>query len=236
MGTVINALAVIIATFLGLIFKRGLNEVLQKKIMFVLGLALSAMALGWFLSDFLVVESDGISTRYDLLIIISLVIGSIIGTAIDIDGRLTRFAHGIETRYNLPPLAKGFIAGTLIFCVGAMAILGPIQDGLTGDMTTLLVKSLLDFITAMMLASVFGVGVAFAAISILIYQGSITILAIFLGAFLTSEMIMSVAMIGNILLVAMGMNFMELKQIKVANMLPSLVIPIIYFFILNIFI
>lgn len=235
MGTIINALSVVVATFFGLIFKRGLSESLQKKIMFVLGLALSALALGWFLSDFLVIEDDTISTRYDLLIIISLVIGSVIGTVIDIDGRLTRFANGVEKKYNLPPIAKGFIAGTLIFCVGAMAILGSIQDGLSGDITTLLVKSLLDFITAMMLASIFGIGVAFAAISILVYQGTITILAMFVGAFLTTEMIMAISMIGNILLVAMGMNFMELKQIKVANMLPALLIPVLYFFVLNIF-
>ncbi len=233
MGTIINAVAIVIATFIGMMFKKSLPQTLQKAIMIVLGLSLSILAIGWFLSDFLVLETDGFSTQYDLLIIISLVVGTLVGEKIDIDGRLKRFANGIEKRYNLPPIAQGFISGTLIFCIGAMAVLGAFQDGLHGDITTLLVKSVLDFITAMMLASVFGIGVMFAAVSVLIYQGSITIIASYAGMFLSNEMIVSMSMVGNILLVAMGLNFMEFTKIRVANMLPALLIPILYFVIIG---
>lgn len=235
MGTLINALAIIVATLIGMLFKKGLPERFQKTIMSTLGLALIVVSIGWFLSDFLVVEDGDISTRYDLLVMVSLITGTLIGEVIDIDGRLSRFAYNIEKKYNLPPLAKGFISATLIFCVGALAIMGAIRAGLYGDSTLLVFKSTLDFITAMMLASVFGIGVIFSALSVLVYQGSITLLAMMSGAFLTDPMIVSMTLVGNIILVAMGISFMEIKTIKVANMLPALFIPIIYFVIVGLF-
>lgn len=235
MGTLINVGAIIIASLLGIILKKGLPEKIQKSVMLVLGLGLTALSLGWFLKDFLVINENGISTHSDLLIILSLVIGVLIGEWIDIDLRLNRWAENIEKKYNLPPLAKGFIAATLIFCVGAMAIVGSIQDGLNGDITILVIKSALDFITAMILASILGIGVIFSAVSVLIYQGAITILASSASSFLTTEMIQAVSMVGNILLIAIGINFMELRKIKVANMLPAIFIPIIYYLIISLF-
>ena len=235
MGTLINAAAIIIATLLGVIFKKGLPERIQKGVMVSLGLGLAALSLGWFLKDFFTIQNGDLLTSDDLLIIVSLVIGVMIGEWIDIEGRLNTWAEGIEKKYNLPPLAKGFIAATLIFCVGAMAIVGSIQDGIYGDMTSLLIKSALDFVTAMILASVLGIGVIFSAISVLIYQGAITILAMFGADLMTPEIIRSLSMIGNILLIGIGINFMELKRIKVANMLPALLVPIIYHVILILF-
>lgn len=235
MGTLINVGSIIVATFVGIIFNKGLSEKIQKAIMFTLGLGLVALSLGWFIKDFLVIENNVISTRMDLLIIISLVIGVMIGEWIDIDQRLTDLAYKVEKKYKLPPLAKGFITATLIFCVGAMAITGAIQDGLGLGMTTLLIKSTLDFITAMVLASFLGIGVIFSAISVLLYQGSIFLLARYLSEFMTDNMIVSMSMIGSIILIGIGINFMEIKKIKVANMLPALLIPIIYELILMIF-
>jgi len=236
MGTIINAIAIVIGTLIGMIFKKSLPKALQESLMLVLGLALAVLSVGWFMRDFLVIGTDGtLSTQYDLLVLISLVLGTLVGEKINIDGALKKFANGVEKKYNLPPLAQGFISGTLIFCVGAMAILGAFQDGLYGDITTLLVKSVLDFITAMMLASVFGIGVIFAAISVLIYQGSITVISYYMGMFLTDSMIVSMSLVGNVLLVAMGINFMKIKEIRVANMLPALLIPILYFIIMSLF-
>lgn len=232
MGTIINAGAIIVATLLGVIFKKGLPEKIQKGVMVSLGLGLAALSLGWFLKDFFTLENNSITSSGDLLIIVSLVVGVMIGEWIDIDGRLNRWAENVEIKYNLPPLARGFIAATLIFCVGAMAIVGSIKDGLYGDMTTLLIKSALDFVTAMILASVLGIGVIFSAISVLVYQGAITLLAMFGGDVLSPEIIRSISMVGNILLIAIGINFMELKRIKVANMLPALLVPVIYHIVL----
>ena len=116
-----------------------------------------------------------------------------------------------------------------------MAIVGSIKDGLYGDMTTLIIKSALDFVTALILASVLGIGVIFSGISVLVYQGSITLLAMLGADFLTAEIIHSLSMVGNLLLIAIGINFMELKRIKVANMLPALLVPVVYHIILIIF-
>jgi uncharacterized protein len=228
MGTLINVLAILVATVLGMVFRKGLSEDLQKNIMFVLGLGLVVVSIGWFMADFLVVTDSGISTQKDLLVILSLVIGVIVGETLDIDGRLSRFAYGIESKYKLPPLAKGFIAGTLIFCVGAMAIIGSLKDGISGDSTTLIVKSALDFVTAMVLASVLGAGVAFSAISVLVYQGSITLLARVVAPFLTDDLTADISMVGSVLLVAMGLNFMGVTKVKVANLLPALLVPVGY--------
>jgi uncharacterized protein len=229
MGTLINVVAIVIATFLGLIFKKGIPDRIQKAIMFALGLGLVAVSIGWFLRDFLVIDGTSIKTEGDLLVLLSLVIGMVIGEKIDIDARLNDWAQGIETKYKLPPLAKGFVAGTLIFCVGSMAILGALMDGISGDPTILIVKSTLDFVTAMVLASVFGIGVAFSALSVLVYQGSITLLAMISADLFTAEITRSLSMVGSLLLIAMGISFMEIKRIKVANMLPALLVPIVYY-------
>lgn len=234
MGTLINVGAIIIASILGVIFKKGLPEKIQKSIMFALGIGLIAVSFGSFLTMFLSIEGSRIVTNgTELLIIISLVIGILIGEWIDIDERLSLWADKVEKKYNLPPLAKGFIAATLIFCVGAMAILGPLNDALYGNMSFLLIKSTLDFITAMVLASIFGIGVIFSALSVLIYQGSLYLLALQFSDFIPTVMIDSVAMVGNILLIAIGINFMELRKIKVANMLPALLIPVLYYIFMS---
>ncbi len=235
MGTIINVIAIIVASILGVLLKKGLPDRIQKGIMLALGLGLITISLGGFLTYFLKVDGDQLTSSRELLIIISLVIGTLIGEWIDIDTRLNRWAENIEIKYKLPPLAKGFIAATLIFCVGAMAIVGSIEDGISGDYNTLVIKSVLDFVTALVLASTLGIGVIFSAVSVLIYQGSIYLLASQAANLVTPEIISSLSMIGNILLIAIGINFMEIKRIRVANLLPALLIPIIYYAILTIF-
>jgi len=233
MGTLINVAAIIVGSILGVIFKKGLPEKIQKSVMLALGLGLTAVSIGWFLQEFLSVDGASLTTSRELLIIVSLVIGVLIGEWIDIDLRLNNWAENIEKKYHLPPLAKGFIAATLIFCVGAMTIIGPINDGLYGDQTVLIIKSMLDFVTALILASIFGIGVIFSAISVLIIQGSIFLLASEADQFLTPDMTSALLMVGSILLIAIGINFMEIRKIKVANMLPSLLIPIIYYLVIS---
>jgi uncharacterized membrane protein YqgA involved in biofilm formation len=235
MGTLINVAAIIIATILGIIFKRGLSEKIQKAMIFAIGLGLFVLSLGWFLSDFIVIENNELSTRFDLLLLISLVLGTLIGTWIDIDAKINNFAMRIETKYHLPPMAKGFVTATLIFCVGAMSITGAIQDGLGDGMTILLVKSTLDFFTAMLLASTLGIGVMLSAVVVFIYQGGITILASFLNDYASADMIATVSMIGNMMLIAIALNFMDIIKVKVANLLPSIIMPIIYLLFLQLF-
>jgi len=235
MGTLINVAAIIVASLLGVMFKKGLPERIQKSVMLALGLGLATVSVGWFLQEFFSVDGSSLTTSRELLIIVSLVVGILIGETIDIDRRLNNWAENIERKYNLPPLAKGFIAATLIFCVGAMTIIGPINDGLYNDQTVLIVKSMLDFVTALILASIFGIGVIFSAISVLVIQGGIFLLASQADQFLTTDMTSALLMVGSILLIAIGINFMEIKKIKVANMLPALLIPIIYYLVISLF-
>ena len=236
MGTLINVAAIIVASILGVMLKKGLPEKIQKIIIFSIGLGLFTISIGWFIKDFIVINDDmTLSTRFDLLMIISLVVGSIIGTWIDIDDKINRFVIKIETKYNLPPIAKGFVTATLIFTVGALSITGALQDGLGQGITTLLVKSTLDFFTGFILASTLGIGVIFSAVVVLVYQGSITLLATFLSTHMTSDMIVTISMIGNLILIAIALNFMEIKKVKVANLLPALLIPIIYLIIQQLF-
>lgn len=233
MGTLINTAAIIVATALGLLLKKGISEKIQKSVIFAIGLGLFVVSIGWFISDFIVIENNELSTRFDMLMIISLVLGIVIGTYIDLDGKINRFAIRIEKKYKLPPIAKGFVTATLIFGVGAMSITGAIQDGIGDGMNILLVKSTLDFFTGMMLASTLGIGVGFSAIFVLIYQGSITLLAAFLSRYVPLDMITAVSMVGNLILVAIALNFMEIVKVKIANLIPALFIPIIYFIILS---
>ena len=141
MGTLINVAAIIVASLLGVMFKKGLPERIQKSVMLALGLGLATVSVGWFLQGFFSVDGSSLTTSREFLIIVSLVVGILIGETIDIDRRLNNWAENIERKYNLPPLAKGFIAATLIFCVGAMTIIGPINDGLYNDQTVLIVKN-----------------------------------------------------------------------------------------------
>ncbi len=236
MGTLINVAAIIVASLLGVLLKKGLSEKIQKAVIFSIGLGLFTLSIGWFIKDFVVINADRtLSTRFDLLLIISLVLGTMIGTAIDIDEKINNLAMKVETKYKLPPVAKGFVTATLIFSVGAMSITGAIQDGLGDGMTILLIKSTLDFFTGMILASTLGIGVMFSAVVVLVYQGGLTLLAGFLNDYMTADMTATMSMIGSMLLIGIALNFMEIKKVKVANLLPALLIPIIYLIIQGLF-
>jgi uncharacterized membrane protein YqgA involved in biofilm formation len=129
-------------------------------------------------------------------------------------------------------MAEGFITASLIFCIGAIAILGVFQDVIQGNLTLLYIKSILDFITAMILASALGIGVLFSFVSVLLYQGLIMLVAVTFAPVLPVELMTYLSLVGNVLIVALAIDFLEIKSLKVLNMLPSLMIPIIYVVIL----
>lgn len=228
MGTIVNVIAIILASFIGVLFKKKLSLTIQKSVLFALGIGLFTLSIGWFISDFIISTPEGFATHKELLIILSLVIGTLIGTALKLEERFSAFVFRIEEKYKWPPVAKGFITASIIFCVGAMAIIGSIQDGLYGNPEVLYIKSALDFVTAIMLASSLGIGVIFSSISVGLYQGVLTLLSGQLDTLLTTDIITSMSMVGNILLIAIAIDFMEIKKVKVLNMLPAIFIPIIY--------
>jgi uncharacterized membrane protein YqgA involved in biofilm formation len=228
MGTLINAAGIIIASIIGVMLKSKVSKNFIKSMKDIMGLTLLFLSIGWFIRDFIVVDNHFISTRFDLEILVILILGTVIGSLLSIDERFNQLIKRIETKHQLPPLAEGFITASLIFCVGAMAIIGVFQDVIQGNITILVMKTIFDMITALILASTLGIGVMFSSISVLLYQGLWMVFAFIFKAQFSDSMLLLISLIGNILIAGLAFNFLEIKQFKVLNMLPAIIIAIIY--------
>lgn len=233
-GSVVNAVAIMAGALLGMLIKGKLSERFKTIIMQALGLSVIIIGLSGTLSAVFRVSSDGTLESNDIMImIIFLVLGSIIGEAINIEQKLNRFADFVQKK--LPSsegnFSVGFVTATLLFCVGAMAVVGSLDEGLTGNTDTLYAKSILDGTSSIIFSATLGIGVIFSAVPVLLYQGSITLLAETLKPLLTPEVISQMSLVGNILILGIGLNILEIRTIKVANMLPSVFLPIIYYLI-----
>ena len=172
-----------------------------------------------------------------IVVLASIVVGSIIGEKFDLDKKLENLGVGMEKRFGKGDsnFSKGFIMASLVYCIGAMAILGALESGLTGNHETLYAKSVLDGVSAVIFASTFGIGVAFSAIIVFIYQGAITLLASSVKDLLTPEVINEMSSIGGILIMAIGINILGIKKVKIANMLPAIFVPVVYYTIVALF-
>ncbi|NLL46389.1 MAG: DUF554 domain-containing protein [Clostridiales bacterium] len=219
LGTFVNTGTILLGSFIGLLFNRLLPERIGKTVM--AGIALCVLYLG----------IDGaLAGNNPLIAIISVAIGAILGELPDLDGRFNRFAERLEMKFKKdsgPSLAEGFVTASLVFCIGSMAIVGSLRSGLAGDHTMLYAKSTLDFVTSIFLASTLGIGVAFSAIVILLFQGSITLLAGLVSPLLGEAVIAEMTCVGSILIIGMGLNMLGLTKLKIMNYLPAIFIPII---------
>lgn len=170
-----------------------------------------------------------------LVIIISMAAGAVVGELLDIDNRLQQFSQKLSGHLGdkHDNVADGFMTASLVFCVGAMAVVGAVQEGLTGDTTTLYAKSMLDAIAAMVLASGLGAGVALSSISVMIYQGAITLLAGFFSSLLSETAIKELTAVGGLLIVSISLMMLEIKKIKVANLLPAIPAAIVIIYIIG---
>ncbi len=220
MGAIVNFLSIIIGGALGLVLKRGIPKKLETAL--VNGVALCVLLIG---------IKGALEGNNILITIISIAVGAIVGEALDIDAFINKFAKRIEDKLNSSggdiKFAKGFVTATLLFCVGAMAIVGSLDSGLKGNNTTLYTKALLDGITAVVFASNLGVGVLFSSIPILIYQGGITLLASIVAPLLTTAVVNEMTCVGSLLIIALALNMLKICNIKVANYLPAILMPII---------
>lgn len=226
LGVLVNVVAVIIGGSIGLLLKKGLPERIKNIVLTAVGLSTIVIGL-----------TSAIATQNVLLLVISLVTGGIIGTILKIDFRLESLGKSIEERFDRTNggFAKGFVLASLIYCVGAMAIVGSIEAGVQGDNTTLYVKSILDFVTSIIFAASLGYGVIFASIPVLIYQGIIVLLGIQLEPLLTEEIIIEMSAVGGVLIMAIGLTILEIKKINLGDLLPAIFIPAIYMIIINLF-
>ena len=236
-GTIVNALAILAGSVAGILLSRlagrfssvlpasaiKLGERLQTIIM--QGVALCVLYLG---------ISGSLEGQNTLITILSMVLGAILGEALDLDRRMQSLGNWVQRRTErlLPAhgkvsVSEGFVTASLLFCVGAMAIVGALQDGLTGDHSTLFAKALLDGISAIIFGASLGIGVSFSAVAVFLYQGIIALLASFLSPFLGDAVIAEMTCVGSLLILVLGTNLLNVTKIKVMNLVPAVFFPIL---------
>lgn len=226
-ANVINFAAIIVGSVIGMLFKKVIRKELCELLLKVIGVVIIIFSILGIIKAMVTIDNNLLTTNYELLLLISLVLGTIIGEILKIDNHITKFANYIERKVGRSHFALGFVTASLIFGVGAMAIVGSIKAGL-GEPNILYLKALIDGVTAIILASTLGIGVLFSAFIIFFYQGLIIIIIFFLGDIFDSTFIDTFSMVGYALVFFLGLNFLRDEKIKVANMLPSLVIVILY--------
>jgi uncharacterized protein len=232
LGTIVNTAAIILGGVSGTFIKSGLPQRYKNIIMQAIGLSVLVVGVSGALQGMYKITNEGtISREYITVMIFSLVIGSIIGEFINIEEKLDKMGLWFQKRFikGDSTFAQGFVTASLIYCVGAMAIVGSLEDGLIGNTNTLFAKSILDGVSAIVFAATMGIGVAFSALPVLIYQGSITLLAGFIKPWLTAEVISQMSLVGSILIMGIGLTMLEIKKIKVGNMLPAIFLPFIFY-------
>lgn len=232
-GTIVNAVAILAGALAGLALRRGIKEKYKTIITQAIGLAVLFVGASGTLSKMFEPGANSI------LFIISLAVGGLLGEAIGIEAKLEKLGNWLQAKVKLKGefgnISTGFVAASLLFCVGTMAILGPLESGLQGNHSILFAKSTLDGITAIIMASSLGLGVAFSAGSVLLYQGIITLLATWVSPLLTADMLRELSIVGGILIFAIGLNMLGITKIKVGNLLPAVFVPIVYYLITGLF-
>ena len=230
MGAIINTLAVIVAGAIGLVLKKGIKPNMQRILMQANGLAVIFIAIGGVMEHMLVINGNDISTKGTMLLIFSLVIGSILGELIDIEAKMDTLGEKIKSLVKMQSdnrFVDGFVTTSLIICVGAMAIVGSVQDGLTGDASMIIAKSILDFVIVIIFTATYGIGCAFSAIVVLVYQGGITLLAALCGSIISDQLVADLSFVGCALIFCVGVNLIREKTFRVGNMLPALLVPVV---------
>lgn len=223
-GTIVNTCTILAGSVIGSIFKKGIREEQQNALYTAMGLAATGLGIN-------AVVQNMPDSKYPVLFIVSLALGSLIGTMIDIDGRFQRLTE----KLSVGQLSKGLSTGILLFCIGTLSILGPIQSALYGDHTYLFTNATLDFVTSMVLASTYGIGMALTAGVLFCWQGAIYLLALMLGSFMTADMMTELSVVGGFLIASSGLSILNIKDCRTMNMLPSLVIPVLFCWIMGFF-
>lgn len=215
LGTATNVAAIIIGTLIGLALKQRLPERINSIAMQGLGLVTALIGIKMM-----------ITTENVLIVLVSTVIGGVLGELLRIEERLDRFGAKVEARFSKEPgtFAKAFVTSTLLYCIGPMAIVGALQDGLRGDISVLLTKSGLDGIASVAFASTLGIGVLFSALPVAAYQGGITIGASMLQPYLISSVVNEMTATGGLLILGIALNILQIAKIRVANLLPAILV------------
>lgn len=225
-GTLINMVAILAGSALGLLLRKGIPDRLRDTVM--QGLGLCVLLIG---------ASGALKTADTMCVIISIVVGGLIGAAVNIERQLERLGEAAEKKFahSEGGFANGFVTASLVYCVGAMAIVGSMDSGLRGDHATLIAKSALDGVSAIFFASALGPGVALSSVAVFVYQGAIALLATWIAPLLTDPIITEMSAVGGLLIIGIGLNMIYDKHISVGNLLPAIFVPMAYIPIMNLF-
>lgn len=225
LGTIVNSLAIMAGGLIGTFLKHGIKDNYKNTVMDAIGLAVIVLGIG-----------GAIKSENVILMIFSLVFGALIGETLQLEKRLDNLGLALQRKFKNEDtnFSKGFISSSLVFCVGAMAIVGSLEAGMLNSYDTLYAKSILDGITALIFATTLGIGVFFSAFSVFIYQGVITLLAQSLSPLLSLVVINELSAVGGVLILAIGIGMLGIKKVNVANLLPAIFIPIVYYALLSV--
>lgn len=217
-GTLINVAAVILGSIIGLLLHKGLPQHLRDTLMAGMGLCVVLIGL-----------KGALGTENEMIVILSMVAGGCLGVALKIEKRLDSLGQRLQSRFSAggdDSFGKGFVTASLMFCVGAMAIVGSMDSGLRGDHSTLLAKSILDGVSSIILSSTLGLGVMLSAVAVLVYQGSIALLAQVVAPVLTARAINEMSAVGGVLIMGIGLNMIRKQHIPVGDLLPAMFVPL----------
>jgi hypothetical protein len=217
-GTLVNTVAVVGGGMIGLLLKKRMPE--HVTTIYFQAIGLFTLAIGMDMA----VEMEKI-----LLVVSSLAVGSLLGEWWNLEKGAEQLSNNLKKQFRIgnERFSEGLVTAFLLFCVGSMTILGTIQEGTGGSPDLLYTKSLMDFFSAILLASAFGAGVVFSALPLFIFQAALTLLAGYAGSFFTDEIILGLTSVGGILLMGLGINILEIKKLRIMNMLPSLVVVVL---------
>ena len=217
-GTLVNVGTIVGGSLIGGLARKVMNEKLSNALMNAMGFAAFGLGIN-------AVVQNMPKSEYPVLFIVSLAVGCLIGTLLQLDRRVTALT---QRKDESGSLGQGIVSGCLIFCIGTLSILGPVQSALYGDHTYLFTNASLDFVTAMVLGTTYGIGMALAAVVLLLWQGAIYLLTLLVGSFITETMMTEISIVGGFLIAMSGLGIMKIKDFHTLNYLPALMVPIIW--------
>ena len=233
LGTVINMGAILLGGLVGMLVGKAIPKRFQDILYMVCGISTLFIGIGGCLQHMLIVENGVLNTQGTMMLLLSLTIGSVLGEWINLEKRLEQFGDGLKRKTGNAGDASfidGFVTASLTVCIGAMAIVGAIQDGLAGDISVLAAKSVLDLVIVCVMAASMGKGCIFSFIPVGLLQGSVTALSLVLKPIMTEAALGNLSYVGSVLIFCVGVNLVWGKKVKVANMLPAVVIAVVWSF------
>ena len=234
LGTILNVAAILIGGMIGLIFSRAISPRYQETLMQAIGVCVIFVGIGGAVEGMMTVTADGLQSGGTMMIVISYAIGSLVGEWINLEERIEQFGKWLKVKTGNAKekrFVDAFVTASLTVCIGAMAIVGSIQDGLSGDYSTLALKAILDMVIICVMSASMGRGCLFSALPVGILQGTVTLLARAIQPVMTDAALANLSLTGSILIFCVGVNLLWEKKLKVANMLPSIVVAVLCAFV-----